>query len=63
MFVAVTVTPGIIAPEASVTVPLNLALLDWLLHGVVSSIFVKLAFAMVLQLSALTAFIVSRKSL
>jgi hypothetical protein len=39
-----------------------LALLDWLLHGVVSSIFVKLAFAMVLQLSALTAFVVSRKS-
>ena len=39
-----------------------LALLDWLLHGVVNSLFVKLAFAMVLQLSALTAFVVSRKS-
>jgi len=39
-----------------------LALLDWLLHGVVNSLFVKLAFAMVLQLSALTAFVMSRKS-
>ena len=40
----------------------GLALLDWLLHGVVNSLFVKLAFAMVLQLAALTAFVISRKS-
>ena len=39
-----------------------LALLDWLLHGVVNSLFVKLAFAGVLQVSALTAFVVGRKS-
>jgi len=38
-----------------------MALLDWLLQGVVNSLFVKLAFAGVLQLSALTAFVVSRK--
>jgi hypothetical protein len=38
-----------------------LALLDWLLHGAVNSLFVKLAFAIVLQLAALTAFVLSRK--
>ncbi len=36
-----------------------LALLDWLLQAPVDSLFVKLAFAVVLQLSALTAFVVS----
>jgi hypothetical protein len=41
---------------------LALALLDWLLHGAVNSLFVKLAFAGVLQVSALTAFVVARKS-
>ena len=39
-----------------------LALLDLLLHGVVNALFVKLAFAMVLQLAAMTAFVVSRRS-
>jgi hypothetical protein len=39
-----------------------LALLDWLLHGVVNSLIVKLAFAMVLQLAALTAFVISRRN-
>ena len=39
-----------------------LALLDWLLHGAVNSLFVKLAFALVLQVSALTAFVVAHRS-
>jgi hypothetical protein len=38
-----------------------LAVLDLLLHGVVNALIVKLAFAMVLQLGALTAFVISRK--
>jgi len=38
-----------------------LALLDWLLQASVDSLLVKLAFAAVLQLSALTAFVVSRE--
>lgn len=38
-----------------------LALLDYLLYGAVNSLFVKLAFALVLQVSALTAFVVARR--
>ena len=36
-----------------------LALYDWILYGPVNTLVVKLAFAMVLQLAALTAFFVS----
>ena len=39
-----------------------LALLDWLLQASVDSLLIKLAFAAVLQLSALTALVVSRGS-
>lgn len=39
-----------------------LALLDWLLAAPTDSLLIKLAFAAVLQLSALTAFVVSRHS-
>ncbi len=39
-----------------------LALLDYLLHGAVNSLFVKLAFALVLQVSALTAFVVAHRN-
>jgi len=38
----------------------GLALLDWLLQAPTDSLLVKLAFAAVLQLSALTAFLVAR---
>ena len=37
-----------------------LALLDWLLDAPANTLYIKLAFAGVLQLSALTAFVVSR---
>lgn len=38
-----------------------LALFDWILYGPVNTLIVKLAFAGVLQVSALTAFLISRK--
>lgn len=38
-----------------------LALLDWLLDAAVEGLLVKLAFAAVLQLAALTAFLISRE--
>jgi|GEM_PF-5891917 len=40
---------------------LVLALLDWILHGVVNTLIVKLAFTGVFQLAALTAFVTSRR--
>ncbi len=46
--------------EVIVAALVALALLDYLLHGAVNSLFVKLAFALVLQVAALTAFVVAR---